>query len=102
MVVGCPATGGIIVNVDSGRVVFTAVGHSGVDEVAYDPKARAYYLAAGVSATPSLVVVDAKSHEVVASLPTGFLAHSVAASWALGRIFMPITGQGIAVFQRSS
>jgi DNA-binding beta-propeller fold protein YncE len=101
VLVSCPASGAIIVNIDSGRVVSTIDGQRGGDQVAYDPIANAYYLAAGLSATPTLVVVNAHTHAVIATPPTGVMAHSVAASWALGRIFVPIMGQGIAVFERS-
>jgi DNA-binding beta-propeller fold protein YncE len=101
MLVSCPASGAIIVNVDSGQVVSIIDGQPGGDQVAYDPIANTYYLAAGLSATPTLVVVNAHTHTVIATPPTGVMAHSVAASWALGRIFVPIMGQGIAVFERS-
>lgn len=104
VLVGClasaPAMSGVIVNVDSGQVVTTIAGGSAVDQVTYDPAANLYYLAAVAPPDPAVTVVDADTHAVVASIATGVYAHSVAVSSDLQRIFVPITGQGVAVFER--
>jgi DNA-binding beta-propeller fold protein YncE len=102
MLVGC-RTNPIIVNLATGAVVATVVGIEGVDEVAYDPARHLYFAPAilGPGGGPVLGVIDPRRHAVVSSPTVGLGAHSVAVSPSTGRVFVPESGVGIAVFARS-
>jgi DNA-binding beta-propeller fold protein YncE len=102
MLVGC-RTNPIILNLATGHVVATVGGIEGVDEVAYDPVQELYFGPAIVSPGrgPVLAVIDARRYTVVSSPPVIVGAHSVAVSPFTGRVFVPESGVGIAVFARS-
>jgi len=95
----------LIVNRTSGQVVAT-IPAGGGDQVQYDARTNAYYVAAsrwhtsgkndkggGCSATnpcaPMLFVIDAASKQVIASVATGNNAHSVAVDPVTGDVFVP-------------
>lgn len=98
-----------MINADSGKVV-GQVHIGGSDEVWSDPKAGLYFLAASANpGGPVLGVVDSHANRLMATLPTGPHAHSVAADARTGKVFVPIAAGGrdvdcangcIAVFGR--
>jgi hypothetical protein len=72
---------------------------NGCDEVWYNPGDHRYYLAAFTNASgPALAVVDAESNRWITSIPTVPKAHSVAADTYNNHIFVPLNGQGVAVY----
>lgn len=95
----------VILNRTNGTVLATLPAGGG-DQVWYDPKTNRYYVAAsrwhtsgkndkggGCSATnpcdPRLIIIDAATRQVVASLHTGNNAHSVAVDPVTGDVFVP-------------
>jgi hypothetical protein len=96
-----------ILNRNTG-VIVKSVNAGGGDQIEYDASTNRYYNAAsrwtasGMAAvggacsapspcTPVLAIVDAATYDVVALLPTGNNAHSVAVDAASGLAFMPIS-----------
>jgi len=97
----------LILNRATGAIV-ASLNAGGGDQLVYDATSSRYYAAAsrwtatGNAATagtcsaaspctPVLTIVDAMAHTIVAQLPTGNNAHSVAVDPATGYIFMPIS-----------
>src|SRR5438132_2124688 len=95
----------LILNRTTGAVLAT-VAFGGGDQLAYDARTNRYYVAAsrwhasgrndlggGCSATnvctPNLGIIDARSHAIVAMIPTGNNAHSVPVDPLRGAIFVP-------------
>ena len=96
-----------ILNRNTGTII-ASVNAGGGDQLEYDAGSNRYYNAAsrwtasGNAAvngacsaaspcTPVLAIIDAASHTVVAQLPTGNNAHSVAVDPTSGQAFMPIS-----------
>jgi hypothetical protein len=96
-----------ILNRSTGTIV-ASVNAGGGDQIEYDATSNRYYnassrwTASGNAAvngacsatspcTPVLNVIDAASHSVVARVPTGNNAHSVAVDPSSGLAFMPIS-----------
>jgi hypothetical protein len=96
-----------ILNRNTGTIV-ASVNAGGGDQIEYDASTNRYYnagsrwTASGMAAvggacssaspcTPVLAIIDAATHAVVARLPTGNNAHSVAVDSASGLAFMPIS-----------
>ena len=96
-----------IFNRGTGALVATANAGGG-DQLAYDARTNRYYSAAsrwtasGKAATggacsaaspctPVLAIIDATTHAIVAQLPTGNNAHSVAVDAATAKAFLPIS-----------
>jgi hypothetical protein len=116
VLVGCsPASGkplaSPILNRTTGAIVAT-VNLAGADQVAYDSASNRYFMALrfwvdsgtsiggsapAASYNPILGVIDAGSHAIVAKLPAGSNAHSVAVDSANSHVFAPHT-VGIAAF----
>jgi DNA-binding beta-propeller fold protein YncE len=83
----------------TGRVVATIPQVNGCDEVWYNPGDHRYYLAAFTNARgPVLSVVDAESQRWITNIPTVPKAHSVAVDAYNNHIFVPLSGQGVAVY----
>jgi hypothetical protein len=97
----------LILNRSTGAVV-ASLNAGGGDQLVYDATTNRYYGAAsrwtatGNAATagscsaaspctPVLTIVDATAHSIVAQLPSGNNAHSVAVDPSTGFIFMPIS-----------
>jgi len=95
----------IILNRTNGNVLATLPAGGG-DQVWYDARTNRYYIAAsrwhtsgkndkggGCSATnpcdPRLIIIDAATRQIVASLHTGNNAHSVAVDPVTGDVFVP-------------
>lgn len=95
----------VILNRTNGTVLATLPAGGG-DQVWYDPKTNRYYIAAsrwhtsgkndkggGCSATnpcdPRLIIIDAATRQIVASLHSGNNAHSVAVDPVTGDVFVP-------------
>src|SRR5579883_1520654 len=98
MLLGCDGHP-LILDAMSGRVIASIGQVNGCDEVWYNPGDRRYYLAAFTNAIgPVLSIVDADTHAWLANLPTLPKAHSVAADAQNNHIFVPLGGQGIAVY----
>ena len=96
-----------IMNRNTG-VMVASVNAGGGDQIEYDAGSNRYYNAgsrwtatgnaavngacsAASPCTPVLAIIDAATHDVVARLPTGNNAHSVAVDPASGYAFMPIS-----------
>jgi DNA-binding beta-propeller fold protein YncE len=63
----------------------------GSDEVWSDTRSHHYYLAAVANkGGPVLGVIDSRSNRLIAALPTGPKAHSVAVDAKTGKVFVPI------------
>jgi len=81
----------VVVDTKEGKVVAEIKGVGGSDESAVNNKLDQYYGALnGNPDGPILAVVDAKTNALVQKIPTGPGAHSVAASEANGRVYVPI------------
>jgi DNA-binding beta-propeller fold protein YncE len=92
----------LIIDAMTGRVVATIMQVNGCDEVWYNAGDHRYYLAAFTNASgPVLSIVDADTHGWIANLPTVPKAHSVAADAQNNHIFVPLSGQGIAVYAQT-
>jgi YVTN family beta-propeller protein len=89
-------------------VIVASVNAGGGDQLEYDSGSNRYYNAgsrwtasgnaavngacsAASPCTPVLAIIDATTHEVVARLPAGNNAHSVAVDAASGLAFMPVS-----------
>ena len=80
-----------VVDSKSGKVVAEIPGVGGSDESSVNNKLDQYYSALnGNPGGPILSVVDAKTNKLSQKIPTGPGAHSVAASEANGRVYVPI------------
>jgi len=98
----------IVMSARSGKIV-ADVPVGGSDEVWSDIRNHRYYAAAVANkGGPALGVIDSLDNRLIAAIPTGPRAHSVAADEKTGKIFVPIQAapsvadcaQGcIAVFQ---
>jgi DNA-binding beta-propeller fold protein YncE len=87
---GFPAQS-LVMDARSGKIIATVDKVGGSDEVGYDKKLGNYYLAAAKNpGGPVLGVVDARTNEWIANLPSGQHAHSVAADPKSGRVFVAI------------
>ncbi len=96
----------IIMNRTNGTVLAT-LNAGGGDQITYDAASNRYYLAAsrwtasGLSSgaactaaspcTPVLTVIDAGTRTIVAMIPTGNNAHSVAVDPSTQLVFLPIS-----------
>ena len=81
----------VVVDSKAGKVVAEITGIGGSDESAVNSKLGQYYGALnGNPDGPILAVVDAKTNKLLQKIPTGPGAHSVAASEANGRVYVPI------------
>ena len=97
----------IVMNAHDGSIVAATTKVGGSDEVWFNPGDDRYYLAArGMTSnglatgtpTPVLGVIDAEDNEWITNIPTGPNAHSVAADPINNHVFVPLKGQGVAVF----
>ncbi len=81
----------VIVDAKSEAVVKTLTEIGGSDEVAFDPKAGMYFLAArGMKpGGPQLGVIKAAGNTWVQNIPSAKNAHSVAVDSGTGRVLMP-------------
>jgi hypothetical protein len=80
----------VVMNARSGKIV-ADVAAGGSDEVWSDMHNHRYYLAAVANkGGPALGVVDSLDNRLIAAIPTGPRAHSVAVDEKTGRIFVPI------------
>ena len=81
----------VVVDTKAGKVVAEIPGVGGSDESAVNNKLGQYYGALnGNPGGPILAVIDAKTNKLLQKIPTGPGAHSVAASEANGRVYVPI------------
>lgn len=80
----------VIMDARSGRIE-ADVPVGGSDEVWSDMRDHHYYLAAVANkGGPALGVIDSLGNRLLATIPTGPRAHSVAVDAATGRVFVPI------------
>jgi DNA-binding beta-propeller fold protein YncE len=80
----------IVMNARSGKIE-ADVPVGGSDEVWSDMRSHHYYLAAVANkGGPVLGVIDSLDYHVVAAIPTGPRAHSVAVDEKTGKVFVPI------------
>lgn len=103
LVIGCSAGGKesklkpvtLVVNGDSGAVVAMIPDIGTADEVAYSAKNGQYYITGRQMPNGSVLgVIDAKTNTLTQIIPTGGNTHSVAASEANGRVFVPLPKTG--------
>ena len=92
MFLGCNAKTQLsVLDSKAGKVVAEIPGVGGSDESSVNNKLDQYYSALnGNPGGPILSVVDAKTNKLSQKIPTGPGAHSVAASEANGRVYVPI------------
>jgi hypothetical protein len=98
----------LVLDITTGKTIANISGLTGIDQVAYDPKAQYYYasayqnLANGSKTgapTPQLGIIDAKSNSLIQTITTdNVTAHSVAVDNATNQLFVPIAKQGILVY----
>ena len=99
LIATCFSTGAAIVDLAAGKLITHVAGTTGeADEATYDPTERTYYLAGATS----MLVVDAVSKKLIASVTTRPDSHSIAVNPLNNHVFVPISGTGIAVYQRVS
>lgn len=80
----------IVMNARSGRIL-ADLPAGGSDEVWSDLRRHRYYLAAVANkGGPALAVIDSRRNRLLATIPTGPGAHSVAADERTGKVFVPI------------
>lgn len=80
----------IVMNARSGKIE-ASVPVGGSDEVWSDLRSHRYYLAAvGNKGGPALGVIDSRDNRMVAAIPTGPHAHSVAVDARSGKVFVPL------------
>lgn len=98
----------LIVDRTTGSILST-IPFGGADEVAYDVVTNRYFIpafrnqksgvaGAAASAVPTLGVVDASSRAVIAQLPMGSGAHSIAVHGASHQVYVPFAGSGSGPF----
>lgn len=91
LLVGCGAGKPLIViDALTGKLLATAEGSHGADEVWYNPSDNHFYAPSGNSAPPQLSVIDAATGKLLYNLPAGPVAHSVAAYSKNNHVFVPI------------
>lgn len=82
----------VVMNAHSGKIQ-ASVPVGGSDEVWSDLRDHHYYLAAVANkGGPALGVVDSLTNRLIAVIPTGPHAHSVAVDAKTGKVFVPIQG----------
>ena len=92
LLVGCGAGKPLIViDALTGKLIATAEGSHGADEVWYNPADNHFYAPSGNSAPPQLSVIDANTGKLLYNLPAGPVAHSVAAYSKNKHVFVPIS-----------
>ena len=80
----------IIINAETGKLIATADGTHGADEVWYNPGDDHFYAASGNSAPPTLSVINPETGKLLDTLPAGPGSHSVAAYRRNNHVFVPI------------
>jgi len=103
--IGACGNGGDVIDAQTGAVLASIPQVGGADEVWFNSGDKHYYLA---EFGGQLGVVDANSNNFLQNVPTGPAAHSVAAfasnpnasNPANNKIFVPVGGSGINVYQR--
>ncbi|MBO0684569.1 MAG: hypothetical protein J2P45_15535, partial [Candidatus Dormibacteraeota bacterium] len=100
--IGACDTGAALVGLHNGSFEKLIPNVGGADEIWFNPGDRNVYLARLLPTLQGqLGVGDAVSGRFLQNLPTGLLAHSVAAYAGNNHIFVPVSGGGIQVFQSS-
>lgn len=80
----------VVMTARSGKIE-ASVPVGGSDEVWSDMRSHSYYLAAVANkGGPALGVVDSRTNHMLAAIPTGPRAHSVAVDAKTGKVFVPI------------
>ena len=80
----------VVMNARSGKIE-ASLPVGGSDEVWSDLRSHQYYLAAVANkGGPALGVIDSLRNRLVATIPTGPRAHSVAVDAKTGKVFVPI------------
>jgi hypothetical protein len=88
-----------IMNAKTGAIMGTVPGYGGSDECWYNSGDNRYYCALSSELPgPVIVVVDAGTFKLVATIPTSTQAHSVAADSSTNHLFVPQRATGISVF----
>lgn len=85
-----------IIDGTSGAILATITQVGGVDETWYNPGDNKYYLAAR-DMLPSAVmgVIDAKTNQWLANMPTGSNAHSISVDPSTNHVFLPFQAGAI-------
>lgn len=98
LLVGCSDDGvdagfpahSLVMNARSGKIL-ADLPVGGSDEVWSDMHSHRYYLAAVANkGGPALGVIDSRNNRLIAAIPTGPRAHSVAVDAKSGKVFVPI------------
>ena len=84
----------IIINGLTGKIIATAEGSHGADEVWYNPGDNRFFAPSG--STQTLSVIDADSGALISNLPAGSGVHSVSAFRENNHIFVPVAPPNMA------
>jgi len=101
VVIGCNVANSqiFVINAKTGAVLGNVPGYGGSDECWYNSGDNRYYCALSSQLPgPVIVVIDAGTLKLVATIPTSTQAHSVAADSATNHLFVPQRATGISVF----
>jgi hypothetical protein len=101
VVLGCNVANSqiFIMNAKTGAIMGTVPGYGGSDECWYNSGDNRYYCALSSELPgPVIVVVDAGTFKLVATIPTSTQAHSVAADSSSNHLFVPQRASGISIF----
>jgi DNA-binding beta-propeller fold protein YncE len=80
----------LIMNAQDGKLIKTIPQIHGSDEVWYNSGDRLFYAASSQAPDPVLGIIDAETNTFVQAIPSGPVAHSVAAFAMNNHIFVPI------------
>jgi hypothetical protein len=101
VVLGCnvPNSQIFVMNAKTGAIMGTVPGYGGSDECWYNSGDNRYYCAVSSELPgPVIVVIDAGTFKLVATIPTSTQAHSVAADSSTNHLFVPQRATGISIF----
>ena len=84
----------IIIDGLTGKIIATAEGSHGADEVWYNPGDNRFFAPSG--GTQTLSVIDADSGALISNLPAGSGVHSVSAFRENNHIFVPVAPPNMA------
>ena len=101
VVLGCNVANSqiFVMNAKTGAILGTVSGYGGSDECWYNLGDNRFYCALSSQLPgPVIVVIDAGTFQLLATIPTSTQAHSVAVDSATNHVFVPQRTTGVSVF----
>jgi hypothetical protein len=101
VVLGCNVANSqiFVMNAKNGSILGSVPGFGGSDECWYNSGDNRFYCALSSELPgPVIVVVDAGTFKLLATIPTSTQAHSVAADSTTNHLFVPQRASGISIF----